>query len=209
MLLTMNLKILFIVLVSVVFVAGVIILILLILKKRQKSDKYKMVYYKKIYHIAIEQDYYLINDFLFKIDESQVARIDHILFGEKFIYLINDYSYPGDITGKEDDKSLILQDLKGKKFYTDNPFISMKKILRCLSSITGIDPSMFIGVNLVNNDCHTYIQSTSKQFYIVKIGKLTQLVKNIESTPIGKIKEEELEATVKAIDKLNRRNKNK
>lgn len=202
-----TLRILFIVILALIIVGLVVFLIVFLEKKKEKGTQFKLAYYRKIYKIVIENDYYLINNFLFKIDESNVARIDHIVFGEKFIYLINDYNYPGDISGKEDDKSLILQDFKGKKFYTDNPFISSKQILRSLCAITGIDQSMFIGINIVNKDCHTFIQSESKQFFVVKINKLNSLIKTTESTLIGKMKEDELASVVKAIDKLNRRKK--
>ena len=80
---------------QLIFLIVVPIIVLLILfalflvifipiRRKQKQKNFKYFYYKKIYKIAMDRDYYLINDFLFRIDNSYVARIDHILFGDKF-----------------------------------------------------------------------------------------------------------------------------
>ena len=74
-----------------------------------------------------------------------------------------------------------------------------------LGLVTGINPSLMIGVSLINNDCRCGIAATSKSFYIIQNKKIKQLVKAIESRPIGAINKEQLAKAVKAIDKLNRR----
>ncbi len=169
--------------------------------------KFRKYYYKKIYQIAFNQDYYLINDFLFRIDDSTVMGIDHILFADRYVFIINDYYYEGDLLGNADDKSLIFVDKKGKKQYTDNPFITSEKIISRLSMITGIDSSLMIGVILVNNSCKCFVKSESKQFYIVQRKFFKMLVKNVESRTVGRINPVQLDSAVKAIYRLNRRKK--
>ena len=200
-------RIFYIVIVALVVSAAIFLAIYIpMLKKKQKTN-FKYFYYRNIYKVAMDNDYYLINNFLFKIDDSYVGRIDHILFANKYIYIINDSYFDGDIDGKENDKSIILIDKTGKKTYNDNPLLANKKLLTRLSIVTGINVSLMIGVCLINNDCRCGVQTTSKSAYIVQAKKFNALVKAIESREIGDINKDQLANAVKAIDKLNRRNR--
>ena len=143
----------------------------------------------------------------FKVDSSKVAKIDHILFGNKYIYIINDAYYEGDLTGKETDKSLILIDDKGKKYYTDNQYAVSKALVKALSDSTSIGMDLLIGIVVVNNNCKISIETNNKQFYIIQKNKLKRLVRAIESRNVGNINAPQLENLVKAIDKLNRTKK--
>lgn len=195
----------FVIIVPLVVIAITLLLIFYFVKRKNISKNFKYYYYKKIYKIAMDNDYYLINDFLFKIDDSHVARIDHILFADKYIYIINDFYYPADIQGKETDPSAISVDKLGKKRYVDNPVATNKKLLTRLSLITGISPSLLIGVSIINDDCNIGIKVETKNYFIIQSKGIKRLVKAIESRNIGKINQEQLANCVKAIDKLNRR----
>lgn len=177
-------------------------------RSRMMKKDFKYFYYKRLYRLAMDKDYYLINNFIFKIDDSHVGRIDHILFGDKYIYLINDSYFDGDIEGKENDRSLILINKVGKKYYVDNPIIDNRNILTKLAIVTGIDKSLLISISLINDNCHSGVITSSKTSYIIQSNKMKYLVKAIESRPIGKINAKELANAVKAIDKLNRRKRN-
>lgn len=202
-------QIIFIIVAIVVVIVAIGLALFFPLRKRYIKKQFKDHYYHKIYSIAFNQDYYLINDFLFKVNESVVAGVDHILFADKYIYLINDYYYDGDLTGKCDDQSLIFINEKGKKYYTDNPILLSEKILLRLSAVTGIDKSLFIGVVLINDKCRCGIEQESKQVYMIQRRKLSKLVRAIESREVARLKPDQLAQAVKAIDKLNRRKKNR
>ena len=201
--------IIFIIVGSVVVATILFLLIYLPIKSHYITNKFHEHYYRKIAKIVKNNDYYLINNFLFRVDESNVAKVDHVIFAEKYIYLINDYYYEGDVTGKIDDKSLIFYSFKGKdkgkKYYTDNPFIASEKSLTRLSAITGIDKNMFIGIVLVNDSCNNDIQTSSNQYYIIRRKRLAALIKAIESRDVARINAEQLDKVVKCFDKLNRR----
>ncbi|HNX16505.1 MAG TPA: hypothetical protein PKO28_04005 [Bacilli bacterium] len=199
------LQISFVIVAAVVLALGAFCGIFFPLRHLFIKKKFRQYYYQKIYRVAFNQDYYLINDFLFRIDDSTVMGIDHILFADRYIFIINDYYYDGDLLGNADDKSLIFVNKKGNKQYTDNPFITSEKIVSRLSMITGIDSSLMIGVVLVNNSCKCFVKSESKQFYIVQRKYFKMLVKNIESRTVGRINPVQLDSAVKAIYRLNRR----
>lgn len=197
----------FIVVPTVILIVAGFALYFLLRSRMMKKD-FKYFYYKRLYRLAMDKDYYLINNFIFKIDDSHVGRIDHILFGDKYIYLINDSYFDGDIEGKENDRSLILINKVGKKYYVDNPIIDNRNILTKLAIVTGIDKSLLISISLINDNCHSGVITSSKASYIIQSNKMKYLIKAIESRPIGKINAKELANAVKAIDKLNRRKRN-
>ena len=195
----------FIIIVPVVVLLIIFLAIYFPLRNKKMKTDYKYFYYKRLYKLAMDKDYYLINNFLFKIDDAHVGRIDHILFGDKYIYIINDIYYDGDIEGKENDQSIILINRNGKKNYEDNPILNNRKIANKLSLITGINPSLIIGICLINDNCRCSVQNSSKSFYIIQSSNFSKLIKAIESRDIGVINKEQLASAVKAINKLNRR----
>lgn len=198
-------QIAFLIVVPTVVAIAIVVLIYLLNRRHMMKKNYKYFYYKRLYKIAMDKDYYLINDFLFKIDDSHVGRIDHILFADKYIYIMTDSYFNGDIIGKEDDKSVIVLGRDGKKYYDDNPLITNKKLINKLSLITGINPALIIGICIINDNCRYGIQTSSKSFYYIQSNKLKALIKAIESRQVGAINKEQLASAVKSIDKLNRR----
>ena len=168
---------------------------------------FQIHFYKQVYRVALDNDYYLINQYVFKVDSSKNATVDHILFGNKYIYTIISKFYQGDLIGKYADKSLIFISHKGKKCYTDNPYNEAKFLTSKLSSSTGIDASLMIGIVLINDDCKVAVQSESKQFYIIQRKRFPALIKAIESRPVESINQAQLEKAVQSIAKQNKRKK--
>ena len=198
-------QIAFLIIVPTVVLLAVSLTIYFIVRHKRMKNDFKMFYYKRIYKLAMDKDYYLINNFLFKIDDSHVGRIDHILFAEKYIYIMNDFYFDGDITGKENDKSIILIDKMGKKSYYDHPITLNKLMVSRLAMVTEMNPSLFIGICVINDNCQCGVTTSSKNFYIIQSNNLRALIKAIESRDIAKINQKQLASAVKAIDKLNRR----
>lgn len=199
-----SLQITFIVIVSVI--AGLLLIVLISIPaiKYFRKKKYRELSYLKIKDVVLNNDYYLINNFRFKIDDKKTVLIDHIIGGEKYFYIISDYYYGrGSLTGRVEDQSLIFENSKGKKSYTDNPVLENKKLLSRLSNVTGIEPSLMVGLVLVNNSCPVSIQSNSKQFYIIQKKQLAPLIKAIESRNISEINANELAYAFKILDELN------
>lgn len=202
-----TLQIIFLILTPIVLVVLVVLFIVIPLNHKRQKNNFKEYCYKAIYRIAFDEDYYLINNFLFKIDSTKVARIDHVLFGNKYIYLIIDIYYEGDLMGKEEDESLIHIDQRNKKQYTLNQYAVVKSLIKALSSSTGMSEDLFIGIAVVNNSCKLGIETKSKQCYMIQRKNLKKLVKAIESREVGKINAAQLDAAVKSFDEQNRAKK--
>ena len=202
-----NIQWAFIIIVPIVILLFLSICIYIAASSAYRRKHFQIHFYKQVYKVALNHDYYLINQFVFKVDSSKNATVDHILFGNKYIYVIMSKYYQGDLVGKYLDKSLIFISHKGKKCYTDNPFNEVKLLASKLSSSTSIDASFMIGIVLINDDCKVAVQSESKQFYIIQRKRLPALIKAIESRPVNNINENQLAKAVQSIAKLNKRKK--
>lgn len=202
-----NIQLAFVIIVPIILFIFLVLCLYFPISGAYRRKFFQIHFYKKVYRVALDNDYYLINQFVFKIDSSKNATVDHILFGNKYIYAIISKYYQGDLIGKYADKSLIFISHKGKKCYTDNPYNEAKFLTSKLSSSTGIDASLMIGIVLINDDCKVAVQSESKQFYIIQRKRFAALIKAIESRPVEAINEAQLAKAVQSIAKLNKRKK--
>lgn len=198
-----------------VFIALAILLVLLVvfalvyrpLKRKLLTKNYVKIYGRSIYHLAEDLDYYLINNLALSSNDRSKIVIDHVLFGEKYIYVIKDRYYNGGISAKEKDNSWIYYTGKKKnltKQYIDNPLKINMLRLKKLAQITGIDKSMFISIVLINDDCSfTAFEGHAKDNFIVTRRGFKKLIKSLEQRDVNKINEDQLQYAVKDIAKLN------
>ena len=202
-----DIQLAFVIIVPIVLFFFLVVCLYFPITGAYRKKYFQIHFYKQVYRVALDYDYYLINQYVFKVDSSKNATVDHILFGNKYIYTIISKYYQGDLIGKYADKSLIFISHKGKKCYTDNPYNEAKYLTSKLSSSTGIDASLMIGIVLINDDCKVAVQSESKQFYIIQRKRFPALIKAIESRPVEAINESQLEKAVQSIAKQNKRKK--
>lgn len=202
-----NVQLAFIIIVPIILLAFASICLYFPISRSYYRKHFQIHYYKKIYQVALDNDFFLINQFAFKVDATKVANVDHILFGNKYIYVLSSKYYQGDLVGKYHDKSLIFISHRGKKCYTDNPYNQVKLLASKLSASTGIDASLMIGIILVNDNCRVAVESDSKQFYIIQRKRFASLIKAIESRPVQEINQTQLAKAVQSIAKQNKRKK--
>lgn len=168
------------------------------------------IYYRNIKKVAYYKDFYLINKLVLNVDEQQQIHIDHILFGDKYIYVILDKFYPGKLTGKIDDESLLFAFGHGRRqknpVVVDNPLKQNRTRITKLSLLTGLDYDLFVSIVLVNDDGDFLsIQNEKKMDYLIQRKYLYKLIDNIEKRPIAPINADELERAVQSIAQLNQR----
>jgi hypothetical protein len=209
---------LFVIIVPIILVIVIFVCVYIYRKNKHQKNNHREAYYKTIRNIAVAEDYYLINNFIFKIDGSKTAVIDHLLAGEKYFYIITSLYYDGNLSGNENDNSLILTTKESGKTYTDNPLFMTKTLLERLSNVTGLDMSLLIGVVLVNDSCQVNLIRERKRdgseipfeeqiYFVVNNNKLKSLIKKIESRNIENINAAQLDRAIKGLNKLNRRKK--
>ena len=203
------LQISFIITASVIVLGVLLFIILGPVRQSIIKKKYREYYYSLIYKIAVDKDYFLLNNFLFKMDDQHNALINHILFCNKYIYLINSYYFNGDITGTISDRALIYVPKKGQKKYINNPLLSMKKLLERLSMVTNLDPDLFIGIVLVNDGVGIDINGESNTYFLTNRNKFNSLIKELEARPISMIDQKQLESAVNALSQSSNKLKKK
>jgi hypothetical protein len=169
-----------------------------------KKNTIKM-YYKKIYRIALDEDYYLINSFANKTADIEEFHIDHILIGDKFIYCIRDRYYDGAIKASENDERWVFYSRKYKKgTMIVNPLKMNAIRVSKMSLMSGINEKFFVSVVLVNDDCLiTNYEVTSDSNFVVSLKNLPAFIASKEALPIEPMDPRSLAIAAKDIAELN------
>lgn len=203
----------------ILFICLAVLLILSILfvilypriHKAHLINNYVAIYGKKIYKLALQQDYYLINRLLLKSEEGISIDIDHLLCGNKYIYVIKDYYFDGGLSANENDRAWIYYHKIGKqkiKEKIDNPLLLNEKRVNLLCKITGLDRSLIISVVLINNDCQfSKFEGKSKNNFLVTRSNFKKFIKSFENKNIADLRDSQLSIAVNDIAKLNQRKK--
>lgn len=193
--------------ISLVVIIALIIAVFLSLRKKL-LQRFSLLhyFYPVIRKTAVYHDYYLINKLEIKLNNRESLYIDHILFGNKYIYVINDYIYKGVLSGNPQDSKWILKNKQGEEEIIDSPFLKTKHLVQKLSLRTGIDHNTFIGITLVSVDTKiTDLNVNDSQNFIIDTRDFMKLVLKIEGRDIAPLNAEELKKRVHEIDDLNLR----
>ncbi len=193
--------------VGVLLVVLALVLVFVFLRKKiLQRFAILRYFYPIIRKTAVYYDYYLINQLQLQLVNNDSLFIDHLLFGNKYIYVINDYLYKGILSGNAQDSKWILKNKKGEEKIIDSPLLETKQILTKLSLKTTIDHSSFIGITLVSTDTKiTDLDVNDSQNFIIDTKDFTKLILKIESRDIAPLNAEELMKRVHEIDSLNLR----
>ncbi len=179
--------------------------------RKYASTNYKKIYGKKIYRFAINEDFYLINNLKLKTRLGHFIKADHVVFGNKFIYVISDYNFRGEIEAKEIDNLWVLKPYKneGKTCDIKNPLIEGKKTIERVAESTGLDLAFFISISVLNNDViinDFEVKSDTSKY--CKIKDLKKTIMSYEKREIGVLDDNLLKYAVKDIAALNVKDEN-
>ena len=199
------LQIVFFIVSALVLIGIVTFAWVFIYRKFYYTKHFESCHYSIVRKIVKRYDYRLINNFIFKTGEKKHDRINHIIFGEKYAYLVFSRNFDGDLAGKAEDKSLQFVQRNGERLYTLNQYTYMNTIIDKLCQMTGLQKNFFIGILMTNDDCNNFVDSKFDNLYIVKKSDLSKAIKGIEARDIGKLNEEMLQTAILKLSELNRR----
>ena len=132
-----TMQIAFIVVVPVVVIVGLFLLIRFPLAHFYQRLNFNNYVYHRVYRIVLNNDYYLINNYVFSIDEVHQVRVDHIIFAEKYIYICVDRYNEGNLMGNDTNASLIqLSRITRSKSAMPTSRLCMVRKRRCSSSMS-------------------------------------------------------------------------
>ena len=120
-------------------------------QERQEKRTFTKSFYTDVYQLAIDRDYYVINDVVLEID-TKFIHFNHILFGDKYIYCICDTYFDGPISGKNRDSQWFLYKNNGQVSHIKNPLVLHKSRLSYITSALRAE-ELFVGIIVVNESC--------------------------------------------------------
>ena len=97
-------------------------------KKRRIASKLKK--------FAIDHDFPLLSDVVFEIREKEFIKIDHIMIGNKYIYVIACKTYYGYLNAKAIDEKWVLYK-REKMLHVDNPLKNNEIRIKYLAKLLG------------------------------------------------------------------------
>lgn len=159
---------------------------------------------RKIYKIAQDHDYCLIQDFTMQLDRQHTAHFDHILFGNKYFYCIVDKAWKGSVIGHVRDENWIFIHPRTKmKQSIKNPIRVNQLRMEKFSLLTGIDQEMLIDIVVVSDDCLFSCHGLrSESTYMVYASELKKLIDTIEHRDVPPFEDAAIEKVVSSVYQL-------
>jgi hypothetical protein len=194
---------------SSISLGSLLLLLLPSIKDWIYKHRYMEIFHKTIMRIAEDQDYQLINPVLFKLDDSTFLKIDHLLFGDKFIYVIKDEYYNGALLGKLKDQNWLFHHFdKQKGKYVKNPFMVNARRIEKLSLLTQLNENLFVSIIVVNDEAMIDRVSRGESLsFMVSIKKLPRVIAAFEDRNVMKLDAEKTQLAVNSIYRLSEENK--
>ena len=100
----------------------------------------------KLKKFAIDHDFPLLSNVMIQVRENKFIKIEHILFGNKYIYVITSKCYYGYLCANTSDEKWLLY-RKDKLIHLENPLKNNEKRIRILANL--LDDKMDDFVNVV------------------------------------------------------------
>ena len=195
--------VLFVVCASAVFVLFLIWFIYPPIKRYLFKHHTVRSYYRKVYKVALERDFFLVNKFANRTADLEEFHIDHILFGNKYFYCIRDRYYDGALAAKEEDESWIFFNRKRPE-YIKNPMMVNKLRVQRLSLMSGIEEKLFISIVLINDDCLlTPLEGKADDSFLVSLRDFPKLIDQLEAREVDPLDERSVAVAAADFAELN------
>lgn len=189
--------------ITLVVVFSLIILALIFLpliRNLYIKNHFQKCVYRKVYNCALYNDFYLINSLPIS-NGDRFSPLDHVLFSDKYIYVIKDRYYKDAISASINDKVWLSYSSNGATTELPNPI--MLNELRCnkFAISKNIDRSFFISIVVVNDDAYIEQKDELNSFnsFICRKKDLKKLINNIEKRDVSDFNAEILSKIVKDI----------
>lgn len=189
---------------SVVAIMLIVLICFFYIKRNVYPKKhYKEATYLKLASLGENNDYLLLNNYKIDFDDNHVGNIDHLLISKKYIFVINDFSLSGVISGQL--KARFLRVINTKKEVTEvsNPLNYNINLIKRLTLYNNLNQSFVKGIVVIDDDSQINITNQSNQFFMIKRKDLNSFITNMDKEKIGNLNEQSI---IKFINKLNREN---
>ena len=177
-----------------------------IFKSKIVTKKYSCFCGKKVKSIADKNGYKFLTDLNLVSFNNEELGIDHILFGKKYIYILTNYQFNGDIKGTTDNNSWILQKRHNKGCeYIDNISMQLSEKTRGFSSKISANPELIMPIAIVNNECEIKVDGINdNNTFVIHYSSLKKLIKKLELRDITDLDIDEVENQYEFLKNENR-----
>lgn len=198
-------------LILVVVVILVISLIVLLIVKLKSNDKnYKNQknrrLNRKLRKFCRDRDFLFLSNVFLPVRDNTATLVDDIVFGNKYIYLIAQKHWDGNLKGYEYDTKWMVT-YKNLTKYVDNPLIGNRfKVQTLLKFLKESDEDNVINIIAINDKTKFNDIKAQPLENISKMSNVFRLIDEYERTSqLNDIKEEEIERIANLIyDESNR-----
>lgn len=165
------------------------------------------MFYHRVMKVARDGDYYLLNNLTLKIGGSDFVKIDHVLGGDKYLYVIIDHYYEGALRANLGDDRWVYYKRGGKKSEIPNPLFGVKAAMERLSIESGIASSFLVGICLINDDCFVNsFENAEGEVQFVPLSKLEKVIAAYEKKNVSPFVKKELWQTIHDLHELSEKN---
>lgn len=150
------------------------------------------MFYSHVMKTARDGDFYLLNNLKLSVGNDSIL-INHVLGGDKFLYVITECYYEGALSVKPTEHTWIHYQQNGTKEKIASPFDANHFAMERLSTISGISSSFMVGVVLINDDCflNTFAPGES-EILLVPVSRLEKIVMAYEKRDVKPFVKKEL-----------------
>lgn len=201
--------------VALFFVTGALLLWFFyapINKLRRRSSP-GAFFYERVSTVVNYGDFYLLNNVSLDLPTGEKVMVDHIIGGEKYIYVILDRYFEGTVRGNYNDHYWIyyMESLFGKKKKKEisNPLKQVQSLIDLISLQNIIQKDLFVGIVLVNDDCFiSGYENKSNSIKLIPVSKLEKVINTFEKEDIDPLGEKKLEILIQKLHDESELSKN-
>lgn len=174
------------------------------IRKFFEKYRFKKSVYKVLRYYAEEEDQLLLNKVALILDEgNQPILFDHILFADKYIYIISDFSAQGGLYGNVNDPALFLKKNKGDIEKIDNPVFYNEEKVKRLEQALGISHTdkMLVSVVVFNSTLVVPrgIEKKEQTSWFLSLLELEKTIRIAEKDDVEPIRHEQSEKMAKML----------
>ena len=142
------------------------------------------IFYRTVNRVVLDNDFYLINCFKAKANDEGTFHIDHIVIGDKYIYVIKDRYFNGTLLSNPHDEQWVYYNGHSCK-YIQNPLVYNRIRADRLTLLTTISNSVVIPIVLINDDCfYTPFKQDAETGYFVSRRQLGKFIESKEAEDV-------------------------
>lgn len=183
--------------------------LLVLWPKIHKMYEEKMFKYNSsniVYQIAMDKDFYVINNVAIEID-TKIIHFSHIIFGNKYIYCIGDLYQNGPLSGKFKDIQWMKYLDNGEIAHIKNPLSLHRTRVQYLKSALNAE-DLLIGISLVNDECLIdKVEDAPEDIFMINLRNLKSFINNKEKENVSPIEPIQLDSLVRQIYNKNNQTK--